>query len=563
MENLHGNVDIVTTSSDDFTARVCEHCESAGKRAEADGFCVDCSEYMCNCCLLYHAKYKPEHSTKGKDNMPLDVRFEKCLKHHMKQMKYFCTDCNNVACAECITNEGCYHEDGCRNKKWTLLYKVALENNVSKTQFDTKIAETTEKLANIEDTIDTLTTKRKDRIRESIKQHRHNLESKMKELECHFLKKTDEIENTFKPSIDSLSYKVQSMKTMLRSVESQSGNCCSNFIALKNIDKRIAPVEKGLECLKKQTEIMAYKFKANPSRIVDKSDFGNILFAETFLTKTACYKNDIDVNLYKHWIIPTNISDLLIKDDLLVEISYMCSAIVMVDPIKQKVLSQLFMSSPPRSAASINGTRIAVALPHDGKIKLFDIINSEFIDRKEDIEVEKDCWNLAYSRSQCCLYVSYIKPTSKITILNETGKVLRLLDKDCLGNKLFMSPRYIILSLDEESLYVSDAQRDAVIKIHSDGRIGAVFKDEKLILPQGLAIDEYGTVFVAGTKSNNIFQLTSDLTKIGIPIGSKHVYEPLSIAIDKVTKKGCLYVGMRANTEIKTFEIKCIQETML
>jgi hypothetical protein len=38
-----------------------------------------------------------------------------------------------------------------------------------------------------------------------------------------------------------------------------------------------------------------------------------------------------------------------------------------------------------------------------------------------------------------------------------------------------MSPRYIILSLDEESLYVSDAQGDAVIKKHSGGRIGAVF----------------------------------------------------------------------------------------
>jgi hypothetical protein len=332
---------------------------------------------------LYHAKYKPEHSTKSKDEMPQDVRFEKCLKHHIKQMKYFCTECNNFACAECITNEGCYHEDGCRNKTWTSLYKVAWENKVSKTQVDTKLAEATDKLANIEDTIDKLTTKRKDKIRKSIKQHRQKLESKIKELECHFLKKSDEIENTFKPSIDSLSCNVQSMKTMLRSVDSQSDNCCSNFIAVKNMDRSIAPVEKGLECLKKQTEIMAYEFKANPSRIVDKSDFGNILFSETFLTKTACYKNDIDVNLYYRWIYPTNMNDVLIKDDLLVVVAYMCSAIVLVDPIKQNVLSQLFMSSSPKSAVSINGTGIAVALPLDGKIKLFDIINSEFVDRKK------------------------------------------------------------------------------------------------------------------------------------------------------------------------------------
>jgi sugar lactone lactonase YvrE len=159
--------------------------------------------------------------------------------------------------------------------------------------------------------------------------------------------------------------------------------------------------------------------------------------------------------------------------------------------------------------------------------------------------------------------VSYKEPTSKITILNETGKVVRLLDRDCFGNKLFMSPRYIILSLDEESLYVSDAHRDAVVKIHSDGRIGAVFKDEELNRPRGLAIDEHGTVFVAGMYSNNIFQLTSNLTKIGILLGSKDVYGPLSIAIDKHTEKGCLYVGMRKNSKIKTFEIKCIQVTIL
>ncbi|XP_060604389.1 uncharacterized protein LOC132757200 [Ruditapes philippinarum] len=407
MENLDGKMDIETTSSEEYIPNICEHCDSDGKRAEADGFCVDCSEYLCNCCLSCHAKYKPEHSTKSRDEMPIDVRFEKCLKHDMKQMKYYCIECNNVACEKCITNEGCYHEDGCQSKKWTSLYKVALENKVSKTQVDTKIAEATDKLANIEDTIDKLTTKRKDKIRESIKQHRQNMEGKIKEVESHFLKKCDEIENTFEPSIDSLSCNVQSMKTMLRSVVSQSDNCCSNFIAVKNIDQSIAPVEKGLECLKNQTEIMAYEFKANQSRIVDKSDFGNILFSETFQTKTACYKNDIDVNLYYSWIYPTNMSDLLIKDDLLVVISYMCSAIVLVDPIKQNVLSKFFMSSSPKSAISINGTGIAVALPLDGKIKLYDIIKSEFVDRKKDIEVGKDCCSLAYSKSQCYLYVSY------------------------------------------------------------------------------------------------------------------------------------------------------------
>jgi hypothetical protein len=563
MENLEENVDTVTRTSEEYIPNICEHCDSDGKRAEADGFCVDCSEYLCNCCLLYHAKYKPEHSTKSKDEMLQDVRFEKCLKHHTKQMKYFCIECNNFACAKCITNKGCYHEDGCRNKKWTSLYKVAWENKVSKTQVDTKLAEATDKLANIEDTIEKLTTKRKDKIRESIKQHRQNLESKIKELESHFLKKSDEIENTFKPSIDSLSCNVQSMKTMLRSVVSQSDNCCLNFTAVKNMDRSIAPVEKGLEDLKKQTELMAYEFKENQSCIVEKSDFGKILFSETVLTKSAYYKNDIDVKVYYTWVLPTHISDLLIKEDLLVVIAYICNAIVLVDLIEQKVLTKLFMSSRPISAASINGTRIAVALPLDGKIKLFDIINSEFVDKKEDIEVESGCCSLAFSKSQCCLYVSYKYPTSKITILNNTGEVIRLFDTDCFGNKLFMNPRNIILSLDEESLYVSDFQRNAVIKIHSDGRIGAVFKDEELNRPRGLAIDKHGTIFVAGENSNNIFQLTSDLTKIGILVGSKDVRRPISLAIDKDTKKGCLYVGMAMNTKIKTFEIKCRRETML
>jgi hypothetical protein len=448
-------------------------------------------------------------------------------------------------------------------KKWTSLYKVARENKVSKTEVDTKLAEATDKLANIEDTIDQLTTKRKDKIRESINQHRQNLESKIKELECHFLKKSDEIENTFKPSIDSLSCNVQSMKTMLRSVVSQSDNCCSNFTAVKNIDRIIAPVEKGLECLKKQTELMEYEFKANKGRIVDKSDFGNILFSETFLTKTACYKNDIDVDLSSYWLSPTNMSHLLIKDDCIVVVAYMRNAIVLVDPIGRNVLSKLFMSSSPMSAVSINETRVAVSFPLDGKIKFFDIINSEFVDRKEDIEVGKDCYSLAYSKSQCCLYVSHNEPTSKITVLNKSGKVVRLLDRDYFGNKLFTDPRSIILSLDEESLYVSDAHRNVVIKIHSDGKIGAVFKDKELNSPRGLAIDEHGTVFVAGEKSNNIFQLTSDLTKIGILVGSKDVRDPISIAIDKHTGKECLYVGMVDNTKIKTFEIRCMKQTML
>ncbi|XP_053396015.1 E3 ubiquitin-protein ligase rnf213-alpha-like [Mercenaria mercenaria] len=90
-----------TQDSDEYREMHCEQCDMYNEKSTADGFCIECMEYMCNVCLKYHSRLSPGHRQQDKSTMPQDFCFEKCSRHTSKLIKYYCFTCKTFACYEC------------------------------------------------------------------------------------------------------------------------------------------------------------------------------------------------------------------------------------------------------------------------------------------------------------------------------------------------------------------------------------------------------------------------------------------------------------------------------
>ncbi|XP_053386589.1 tripartite motif-containing protein 45-like isoform X2 [Mercenaria mercenaria] len=92
----------------------CEPCNKEGNTVEADGFCSNCSDYLCSTCLKYHTRLAKDHTLFDKSSMPQDFCLERCVFHPNDLVKFYCTKCDNTACSQCIPIE---HQTECSEFK--------------------------------------------------------------------------------------------------------------------------------------------------------------------------------------------------------------------------------------------------------------------------------------------------------------------------------------------------------------------------------------------------------------------------------------------------------------
>jgi hypothetical protein len=103
----------IISSSDELRDIFCEPCGKAQQKTTAEGFCVDCSEYLCGQCYNHHRRYKQfgHHVLQDKNSMPLDPKHtvskyvctSKCQIHADEVTKYICKTCDKIGCNVCMT----------------------------------------------------------------------------------------------------------------------------------------------------------------------------------------------------------------------------------------------------------------------------------------------------------------------------------------------------------------------------------------------------------------------------------------------------------------------------
>ncbi|XP_060596092.1 uncharacterized protein LOC132750165 [Ruditapes philippinarum] len=593
----------LTQDSDEVQEMFCEHCDKHDKQyVPAEGFCEDCVEYLCGICLKFHKRYMPTHTTKDKDNMPQDFCLEKCSIHQDELVKFYCQACKKFACTECKIQDhgncsmishlpalvpGIENSQEIKELNESLDELIKdLENteeqvNINKKEIasqETKILDKVMKKKKeilsafekhqkeiiqdfekkIEETLKRLKQEKKEKI-EKLRENQRKLEKLLNDEENEIKKKIETIKKNDEKILKTITEETSKMKTKLNTISTElvhhqgTDQRCQLFIAMKKgqeITDQLKP-DANKQC--KNNSIHFYKVECTAS----EQNITDIQHCDKFFTfqeihksevpRTASYYTDIKV---KHSF---DSSLCLLSENCLLICHYDSPKLVIFKDLSVSTTSYdtIDLPSNPWAAAKVDNNKVAVTFPRLEIIKLITFSKSLTVTNTEDIKVGRGCCGVAYSNNK--LIVSYTTSPATVKILDMSGKVLKIFDKDQHGKNLFADPYFLTISADNTVIYVSDYKKSCVIGLTFDGKVKAIYNDDQLNEPYQLTVDRSGAVFVCGLWSNNIHQLSPDLTKVKILLDKEQeICRPTGVAYCQNTNR--LYVSQIANN-IKVFDI--------
>ncbi|XP_059582442.1 transcription intermediary factor 1-alpha isoform X4 [Alligator mississippiensis] len=132
----------VPSSTVEKSNQVCTSCED---NAEANGFCVECVEWLCKTCIRAHqrVKFTKDHTVRQKEEVSPEAvgvtsqRPVFCPSHKKEQLKLYCETCDKLTCRDCQLLEHKEHryqfiEEAFQNQK------VIIETLITKLMEKTK-----------------------------------------------------------------------------------------------------------------------------------------------------------------------------------------------------------------------------------------------------------------------------------------------------------------------------------------------------------------------------------------------------------------------------------------
>ncbi|XP_045208000.2 E3 ubiquitin-protein ligase TRIM33-like [Mercenaria mercenaria] len=264
----------VTAASDEIKDIFCEPCVSDGKQIEAEGFCVDCSEYLCGQCYNSHRRSKAfkHHVLQDKKNMPvdvarpavLDVCVEKCSRHPTKVTEYFCRSCDTLGCSACITTN---HRQ-CQNVDHIPDIVIDLENTDEFKEFAEYFDEKLTLLKERKDNIDSRKTEveeMKKQAKAELKNQRDKINKFFDQLEAEMDKKITDIDKNNKDTLKAASNRcniindeLNKMKTVI-DTKRKNGQKCELFIKMKRSKGEIEKLDSQFDMLYGESKVQRYK----------------------------------------------------------------------------------------------------------------------------------------------------------------------------------------------------------------------------------------------------------------------------------------------------------------
>ncbi|XP_041365751.1 E3 ubiquitin-protein ligase TRIM33-like [Gigantopelta aegis] len=119
------------------TAEVSKHICVCEENLEAESFCADCKEWLCNQCVSAHKRVRitKDHEILVHDSVPkMDNSVADqnlfCKQHRHEKLKFFCEDCQKLMCRDCQLVEHKDHKYQFLNEA-TVSYKQQLETNLA------------------------------------------------------------------------------------------------------------------------------------------------------------------------------------------------------------------------------------------------------------------------------------------------------------------------------------------------------------------------------------------------------------------------------------------------
>ena len=557
----------------------CEVCRDYGLNNEANGYCTDCKEYLCDSCINAHKQARPtrHHDLLDQETMPMDTPLpqdrvikdiaSKCETHSDRTVEHYCPLHDKLGCSTCFLNDhkNCAGIESILDKSQNILHSKYYKDFAGSLKSmihmsHDMIAKTNENVVRIE------------RCCSDVK-------GQLKDLREEFNAMFDELEQTLHAMVSeenaSMARLKEELKTIAEALDKIRSECeelanmkrvCQLYIETKKSKGEMASLGEHLDTL--EGNIGVRKFKLEPN--YDLTDrlrtygLGTIAVANAPSGDTRSKSNGGAIKNVEN-TIAYHVSDIDVSTSVYHRGNYITGSAVMsssriavtdfnykkvklLDTGTQRVVSELSVPDYPFDIAFISENQVAVTLSNDKKILLIKVEDTLSIDT--EIPVQGICRGVAFSQNK--LLVTF-KDNPRLEILDLQGNVIKTIDKDGDGKKVFTYPRHVCVGNSGEVIYVSDKGANKVFCLTFDGRVKLVFTG--ISDPQNVCAYSCGYLFVAGSHSRTVHMVTSDFSRSQEILSKADGLNKSLLSVTFCQRTNRLYVGLSESPIIKVYQL--------
>ncbi|KAL3864695.1 hypothetical protein ACJMK2_006355 [Sinanodonta woodiana] len=504
----------------------CDSCAYEGTTSSVQGFCIVCKEHLCNECIKFHHKTKAlrghkiiyaEELAEIPDYVVHVPNEDMCSAHLEEEIQFFCKDHNGLFCSSCafLNHRTCQQVFDLK-----LNFKEVLE------MF--KPSKIIDKLIDLEAKLRE-TTEEKGNCIEKLKHQADHLIVEIQDLRQKVNALFDKIQDEVKEQGNRI-YKEMSMKLL-----DEKQQCQSLMAALKNSHSLVETVTKFgsrpqvVSTLLKVEEQLEYYVKTVCHFKEDHKQADMKLELDSRLKQLGDlkWKDLVDVKCTdkKYINLEMNVCEKKIKladSDLhccgehASFAAYMSkNRVVLVDWDAKTCrlygtafdrICEYPMLSSPSAVCKVGAEEFAIALPLERKIQYF--ISNNSIKPTKFFRTRLACCGLAPLENRD-LAVTYLSNRFLyVAILSESGFEKKCIQLDeCKRTKYKAS---IAIDPTQTRAYVTCNDTNTLYALELEGRKCFLYQNPTLRDPDGIAVDTFGNVFVVGSQSHNIHQLSPE-----------------------------------------------------
>ncbi|XP_060576277.1 uncharacterized protein LOC132733632 [Ruditapes philippinarum] len=553
----------ISKGSDEDLKIYCQPCDRDGPRLPAHGYCVNCSEHLCETCFTVHRRHtlSRHHTLLDKSSMPQTLsplsqrpsdNFTKpCPKHNIEMIKFYCHDHKALLCSVCVTLEhtaSSCNVDYIPDISGQIIKSEEYQSVLNEIDDITKKCSKT--LKDIKKKNDESNKSLTD-VMTDIMKFRTKINQRLDELERQVweaAKAIQEDNNKHLTKVETVCGDVsKSMKLSSDAIKHLNTPSQANdlFIELKNAEKMMKDNAQRVSKLSK-FNIKEYIFEQNESiaDFLDKEKSIGTLKSKTFnpalksrqcsLTDKICIKTSQDTSSNACWI--TGITNL--TPNILIITEYHNVAVKMVDISRKSVLAQHCFDSQPWDVTSVSENELAVTFPGNRSIQ-FICVSGNNLKKKQAIKVDGLCWGISYQEDK--MVVSLSNP-AKVQILAINGTVLHTIEDE----NIFKRPDNIATC--DNGIYISDCGMKTITKLNWQCEVKGEYVCT--VDPRGLTMSEDWTVFVCYPDNKTIGEISDDCNEGQVVVDDKQL-KPWAVHWSDETSS--LYTSTQSSSEDDNF----------
>ena len=608
MASVDGARSLIGASDESYELE-CGPCKTHNANKEANHYCKECNEYLCNACNDSHGKLRisKDHKVLSGSEMPRvftnitqQTSFTLyCSCYQYREVEFFCEDHDKAMCSSCKTvkHRKCKSvslQEKCCSYTTTRLSSVLQAAKTVKTQIDQLQHQ---RNADSREFICT-----KDACKTKISTFREEMNTFLDKLEQRALIEIDKYE---KEQMGRINHHIVSITTALQMIESdltlledakKSNKKMLMYISDIKVSENLKEYEALITDLQRDALTPVLSFERNYKLVDMQSDVQTLGTVRVDLQAPDALHIDLqtlgtlqtpdtvqtDIQVLGALQVSDTIDNQRDKKPVLgmkVQSSNQVNVKIPDEGKKPYITGCCFMPNGQAALCDRNNSRIKtldsswrlkenlilfaapwdlsvvddchaiITLPNEKKLQILQVLPQMMPGRT--IQLDRECWGIDVSG--CEIYTTCYEVPSwrgEVRVLDLNGNWKRSIGINLDGSFMFNTPLYVSVNPSSRKIFVSDSFDNTVTCMTLNGDVLSQYSDRELQTPWGLFVDGEDNVVVCSRYNSSLQVITADGRKYRALVsrGSHGITSPYSIAY---RASDCtLMVGCRGSSHL-------------